>query len=218
VAFEEDEGETSTALGNVGADWNRSTEGEDFAWMRQTKHGTSTPTPRERGGAVFRPDRPGEVRLLTWNSADKERSASNTDHAEHHLVTWLEGVRNRWPFIAKVEVINEPFSPCSECAAELELVACQVIEARETAGRPGRPRFELHWEDPWDGPNRTQPHTLTEMDHWHVDPPQLPPTGNVDDDARLQMRLEDRARRTAPRPSAGSSAPVRRRRGTPTPA
>lgn len=177
-------------LGDVVPETQTTPKGEKFSFLNRP---TGTGGVRGHGGAVMHPVERGVVSAVTWNSADKMSRSSNNDHAEHHLVSWLDSVKARWPYLTDIEVNNDPYSPCTECAEELEGVA------REVNSSPGRgvPRLNatLTWKEVWvtKKGNGTRPDTIPKMLHWRVEPNQLPQTGDLEYDLQLSLALQDRA-------------------------
>ncbi|HET6856785.1 MAG TPA: DUF4157 domain-containing protein [Streptomyces sp.] len=187
--------------------------GTRFSFMRRKKHLGAKDETRLRGGAVFLDGEPDVIQTLNWNTSDKVSRTSNQDHAERHFVDWLQSIRGQWPHITAIKLINDPYSPCTACAPQLEQVAAQISAAR---GAPVDATLEWKsvWGVPrkkgssWGGPpgNATRPDTLPKMSHWTVLPPQLPPTGDLEYDLALERAVEDRQRMGPPK--AGPASPV----------
>lgn len=162
------------ALGDVEPGWDTAGTGDEFSYMQE---GSDKP-PRQRGGAVFRPQpgAPNQLELMTWNSSDRPSKTSNSDHAERYLVNWLDSIKDRWADVVRVAVVNDSFSPCSECGPQLQGKMAQVNAVRVAAGRP-KVLASLNWSEQWTTPptgNGTKPGTLPDMHDWNVTPGNVP--------------------------------------------
>ena len=184
-------------------------------FMPSAHSGGSAVSPRARGGAVFVPAGTDSVEAVTWNSSHDLRRGSNTDHAEHHLARWLTSLHGRRSLVREISVVNDPYSPCTLCADELEGEAREIADSRSSASR-GPLHATLQWSRPWTGLNQTLPRTIPSMNHWSVTPNQLPATGDHDYDAQLSLHVQYRAQRdaSAARPR-GTGVTVRRAASAP---
>ncbi|MFE7629739.1 hypothetical protein [Kocuria sp. NPDC057446] len=214
IWFDEGSEPGGNALGAVDPEEHKTVTGQSFVYQVRKEHGGAGAGPRQRGGAVFLPQNPSKLEVLNWNSADMGRT-SNSDHAEHHFAEWLNSIKNRWQNIRRIDIVNDPYSPCTACADELEGLAKHVSQARIRENPGANPLVAtLHWTKVWGGAaeNRTRPNTIPSMDHWLVQPSQLPPTGDPETDQALKMHVLYRDMRKRATVASGPPKVIRRRR------
>ncbi len=105
-----------------------------------------------------------QVQVLSWATGSGDLN-SNISHAEHQFVVWFEQQPEEWRNrVTRIDVRNNPYSPCSACAGELATL------------RANHPHIEvafLTWQTPWDaGLLETKAQDLNRMiqENWVVHP------------------------------------------------
>ena len=96
-----------------------------------------------------------QVQVLSWATGSGDLN-SNNSHAEHQFYNWFDSQPDEWKRrVTRIDVRNNPYSPCSQCAGELASLL------REN------PHIEvafLTWQKPWDaGILNTTKQDLNEM-------------------------------------------------------
>jgi hypothetical protein len=103
------------------------------------------------GGVRFLPEAGSDkVELLTWNVGISEyRKRSNRSHAERTFYNWFKQKLEEpeWKErVKKIEIINEPFSPCDDCCYDLTEILDELKEGKQISRLE---KAKISWKVPF---------------------------------------------------------------------
>jgi hypothetical protein len=157
----------------IGAVERRGRRGQSLQyWLLEPVGGGTIGESLLAGGALLAPEPAArEVKLVTWNTGDITRDATNNiTHAERQFYGWFIRQPPEWlARVTRIEIENLPYSPCTACADNLISLLSSVNPRNIEEAR-------LVWRKPYTvGPLATRPDTLSSMRGWKIEPSSVPP-------------------------------------------
>lgn len=109
--------------------------GPDFVNVEPVLHARDRAQGGSRGGsggALFIPNQPDVVELMTWNTTGYDpTSGNNGSHAEKQFMNWYGQQNDDWKSrVNKIELANEPHSPCDDCSRDLAAFKTDALSHR----------------------------------------------------------------------------------------